>query len=171
MAIRDYQQMFQEAESSPEYWAEIAIGDFTEEICRLLTDKKMTRAELARRLQTAPAYVTKILRGNANFTLASMAKVALALESQVRVHLAPRGSYTIWKDLLGEPEETWTSLFKGHLTVSGRPQGQPNWDELITAFSPAKGMEPFIATKKAPEGPEMPGPLQGGGHDPSTAAA
>lgn len=171
MAHRDYQKLFRDAEASSEYWAEVAIGDFTEEICRLLAEKPTTRAELARRLGTTPAYVTKVLRGNANFTLASMAKIALALESQVRVHLAPKGSYTIWKDLLGEPEETWTSQFKSHFTVSGQPQQHPNWDDLIKTLAQLSEVPPVMAEGKAPGGPEKSGSTQGGGHDPSTAAA
>ena len=171
MASRDYQKLIQEAEASPEYWAEVAIGDFTEEICRLLADKKMSRADLARSLQTTPAYVTKVLRGNANFTLASLAKMALALESQVRVHLAPKGSCTIWKDVLGEPEETWTTQFKGHFTVSGQPQGQPTWDELIQPLEQYDEMQPLFTAKIAPEGPNPSGFSQGGTHDPSTVAA
>lgn len=171
MAHRDYQKLFRDAEASSEYWAEVAIGDFTEEICRLLDEKPTTRAELARRLGTTPAYVTKVLRGNANFTLASMAKIALALGSQVRVHLAPKGSYTIWKDLLGEPEETWTSQFKSHLTVSGRPQGQPKWDDLNKMLDQINEMPPLLAEKKAPGGPEKSGTALGGSHDSGTAAA
>ncbi|MEJ2367974.1 MAG: helix-turn-helix transcriptional regulator [Acidobacteriota bacterium] len=89
MASRKYAKMIEEAQQSPEYWAEIAIGDFTEELWRLLEEKNMSRAELARRLGTSPAYITKVLRGHANFTLASMAKIAHALDSQVRVRLVP----------------------------------------------------------------------------------
>jgi transcriptional regulator with XRE-family HTH domain len=171
MASKDYKKLFQEAEASPEYWAEVTIGDFTEEICRLLVGKNTTRAELARRLQTTPAYVTKVLRGNANLTLASMAKIAFALESQVRIHLAPKGSCTTWKDLLGEPEETWRARFKSHSTILGQQQVQPNWDDLSKAFSQQQEMHSFITTREAPVGPQNQGPVQGGGNDPSTAAA
>ena len=45
---------------------------------------------MARRLGTSPAYVTKVLRGNANFTLATIVKLARALESEVRFRLSPR---------------------------------------------------------------------------------
>lgn len=106
MPKHDYHQLIQQAEASPEYWAEVAIGDFTEEICRLLQEKRMTRADLARELGTSPAYVTKVLRGNANFTLASMAKLAMALDTRVAIHLAPRGAMTHWKDELVEYEKT-----------------------------------------------------------------
>jgi transcriptional regulator with XRE-family HTH domain len=48
----------------------------------------VSRSELARRLGTSPAYVTKILRGDTNFTLSSLAKIAEALGSRVELRLA-----------------------------------------------------------------------------------
>jgi transcriptional regulator with XRE-family HTH domain len=58
----------------------------------------ITRAELARRLNTSPAYVTKVLGGNANFTLASMVKLAMALRGTLHVHIAERNVITHWQD-------------------------------------------------------------------------
>jgi len=111
MAAKNYREMFREAQESPEYWAEVAIGDFTEELYRLMTEKKITRSELANRIGSSPAYVTKVLGGNANFTLASMAKFAMALDSQLRLHLAPKESRTTWSDLLFESEGlTWKAM-------------------------------------------------------------
>ena len=78
--------------------------EFTEELCRVMEEQGVSRAELARRVETSPAYITKILRGSTNFTLATMIKLAGALGLDVRLHLAPRGSRTVWKDELGAPE-------------------------------------------------------------------
>ena len=60
--------------------------------------QKVSRAELARRLQTSRAYVTKLLGGNANFTLQTMAKVAMALGGKVHVHISGREALTRWID-------------------------------------------------------------------------
>lgn len=49
----------------------------------------VSRSELARRLGTSPAYVTKILRGDTNFTLGSLAKIAEALGSRLELRLEP----------------------------------------------------------------------------------
>lgn len=48
-----------------------------------------SRSELARRLDTSPAYVTKILNGGANFTLASLARLAATLGLGLDLRLAP----------------------------------------------------------------------------------
>jgi transcriptional regulator with XRE-family HTH domain len=61
---------------------------FTEEVLAVMERRGISRSELARRLGASPAYVTKILRGDANFTLASMAKLAAALEAELEIGLS-----------------------------------------------------------------------------------
>jgi transcriptional regulator with XRE-family HTH domain len=90
MAGKSFRSLFQEAEQHDDYWAELAIVEVTEEVARRMEELGVSRAELARRLGTSPAYVTKVLRGNANFTLATIVKLARALESEVRFRLSPR---------------------------------------------------------------------------------
>ncbi len=89
---RDFDDLYRRAEAHDDYWLAGAVQAFTEEIFRLMEEQGVSRAELARRLGTSPAYVTKILRGNANFTLASMVKLAKALGSELQIELAPRES-------------------------------------------------------------------------------
>jgi transcriptional regulator with XRE-family HTH domain len=48
------------------------------------------KAELARRLKTSRAYITKLLQGSANFTLESLVKVARALDCSVSVTMRPK---------------------------------------------------------------------------------
>jgi transcriptional regulator with XRE-family HTH domain len=50
-------------------------------------EQGVSRAELARRLGTSQAYVTKVLRGNVNFTLAALVKLARAVGGEVRLSL------------------------------------------------------------------------------------
>ncbi len=92
--------LYEEAEKHLSYWVEGAIIDFTEELCRVMEEKGVSRAELARRIGSSPAYITKILRGNSNFTLSSMVRVARALEHEVHIHLARPYAMTRWIDEL-----------------------------------------------------------------------
>jgi len=78
-----------DARTSDTYWVEEAILDFTEEIARLLNEGNLTRKELAERLGTSKAYVTKILRGSANFTIESMVKIGRALGCKMQIELVP----------------------------------------------------------------------------------
>lgn len=100
MSGRSFKEHFDDARRHPEYWRELAILEFTDELVRVMDESGVSRAELARRLQTSPAYVTKALRGDANLTISSMAKLARALDLELRVHLAPAGALTTWRDTL-----------------------------------------------------------------------
>lgn len=91
--------MVEEARETPEYWVESAIIEFTMDIGRLMDEQGVSRAELARRLGTSRAYVTKLLGGNANFTLETMSKVSMALGAAVHVHVAPWDADVRWKDV------------------------------------------------------------------------
>ena len=87
-----YEEMRQGFDNDPDYWAEALKLDFAEAVGRLMEEKQVSRAELARRLGTSPAYVTKILHWTANLTLASMSRIALAFGSRVALALVPKDS-------------------------------------------------------------------------------
>ena len=98
MEEKNFDSLFKEAEGHVDYWVETAILDLTEDVTRLMDEQRVSRSALARRIGTSPAYVTQVLRGNANYTLKTMTKLGLALDSELRIHLAPRGSRTRWYD-------------------------------------------------------------------------
>lgn len=93
-----FSELFKEARQHDDYWSEGLVIEFTEELARLMEERKISRSALAEKIGHSPAYVTKVLRGNANFTVATMAKLARAVGSEVRIHLAPTGSRTTWYD-------------------------------------------------------------------------
>ena len=90
MSATSFKQLFEEAERMPEFWEEGAILDFTEALSVAMEEQGVTRTELARRLGTSQAYITRVLSGNANFTLKTMSKLALALGMQLDVGLSPQ---------------------------------------------------------------------------------
>lgn len=121
-----FRGLFEEAEGRLAYLTEGAILDFTEELSRVLEEKGVSRGELARRLESSPAYVTKILRGKTNFTLASMVRVGQALGCELRIHLAPANSTSRWLDLLSSPKASSVS----ELTARTSPSASSD-DSLI----------------------------------------
>ena len=96
--LERYRQALKEARSSVDYWVDGPITEFAEDIWRLMEEQKVSRAELARRLGTSRAYVTKLLGGNANFTLETMTKVAMAFGCTVHVHVADQKATIRWID-------------------------------------------------------------------------
>jgi transcriptional regulator with XRE-family HTH domain len=97
--LERYNRMFKEARQSVDYWVGVPIDEFTEDVCVLMQKQGISRAELARRMGTSRAYITKLLDGNANFTLETITKVAMALGAAVHVHLAPQDVAVRWKDV------------------------------------------------------------------------
>ena len=80
-------ELFERAEEHDDYWVAGAILEFTEDVVREMERQGMTRTVLAQKLGVTPAYITKLLRGKVNFTLATMVRLARALSSEVHVQL------------------------------------------------------------------------------------
>lgn len=106
MARTSFRTLSEEARKHDDYWVELAILEIGEKVTQRMAELGLSRAELARRLGTSPAYVTKILRGSTNFTLATIVKLGRALDSEVRFELTPRGSTTHEPNDLRRPHET-----------------------------------------------------------------
>jgi transcriptional regulator with XRE-family HTH domain len=99
MTGRSFRELFEEARRHPGFHKELAILEFTEELCRVMEEQGVTHTELARRIGSSQAYVSRVLNGGANFTLASMTKLCMALGMELRMHLAPADSSTVWRDV------------------------------------------------------------------------
>ena len=84
---KSFPDLFAEAETHADYWVSGAILGFTESLVREMERQGVTRSELARRIGATPAYVTKILRGKANFTLETMVRLARALDADLHVQV------------------------------------------------------------------------------------
>lgn len=63
----------------------------TEAIASLLEEQGVSRAELARRIGKSPAFVTKLLRGDNNFTLRTLSDVFFALNRSAHLSLGNVG--------------------------------------------------------------------------------
>lgn len=94
-----FAELIGRAQMHDEFWEEDIAADFTEELVRWMEMKDLSRSGLATLIGHSPSYVTKVLRGDANLTASSMAKLARAVGARVRVHLAPPQSRTVWYDI------------------------------------------------------------------------
>jgi ribosome-binding protein aMBF1 (putative translation factor) len=82
-----FSALFDRLEHSEGYELDALKVELCEQIYCIMEHEEITKAELARRLQTSRAYITKILQGSANLTLESLVKVAKALECKLSVKL------------------------------------------------------------------------------------
>lgn len=70
--------------------------DFTDALEALMQRRGVNKSELARRIETSPAYITKILRGSTNFTLETMVKLVRVLEGELHVRACAKEDNAHW---------------------------------------------------------------------------
>ncbi len=80
MAQSLYARLKQERDRDPEYRSYGLELSFIEQVLEVMEKNNVSKAELARRLDTSRAYVTRLLDGTANVTLLTIAKVCIALQ-------------------------------------------------------------------------------------------
>lgn len=85
--MNSFKEMRNEAQQHPEYWVNRSILGVVATITREMERQKITRTELAEKLGTSPAHVSKMLNGNPNLTIKSMVKVARALNCHAHIHI------------------------------------------------------------------------------------
>lgn len=90
MKKKSFKELFDQEKKRDRYWVASMILDFTEGLHKTMEANGITRSDLARRLGVSPAYVTKVLRGNVNFTVDSMVRLVRAAGGEVSIHIAPK---------------------------------------------------------------------------------
>jgi transcriptional regulator with XRE-family HTH domain len=75
---------------TPEFEVEGLLLDLNAQISSAMQLHDVSRSELAERLGTSRAYVTKLLDGQENMTLKTLVRVANALEMKVDAKFVPR---------------------------------------------------------------------------------
>lgn len=85
----DFEELFGNPESDPDLIAASRALDIAKNVEETMERNEMTRAELAKSIGHSRSYVTKVLMGDANFTLKTLAKLASALECKLNVSITP----------------------------------------------------------------------------------
>ena len=78
-----FDKRIEHLKTDPEFLSEQLILKLNEEICRVMEEQGISRAELARRLGVQRQFITKLLNGMPNLTLITLVKIATALGVQV----------------------------------------------------------------------------------------
>lgn len=91
-----FRALVERAQKSAAYWAAGIALDFAEEVETFMKRKKISRADLAKKMDTSAPYVSKVLRGEANFTLETMVKIAMAVDADIEVHLIERNNSSMF---------------------------------------------------------------------------
>lgn len=87
MATRTFDALMTRLDNTPEGQAAHLAVAFLAQVNAHMQAQGVSNAELARRMGTSAAYVTKLFRGNANLSLQTMAKLAQAIGVSVQLGL------------------------------------------------------------------------------------
>lgn len=75
--------------NTAEYYAAAAKDNFVNELLRVMSEKNINQKELAQKIGTSQAYVSKVLGGDVNLSIESMSKFAFALDSRIEIQARP----------------------------------------------------------------------------------
>lgn len=80
-----YSGLLRRATHSVDYWTQVSIRAFVRDLMDRMDNKGVTQAALAEKIGASPAYISKVMRGDANFTLETMTKLAMAVDGKIKV--------------------------------------------------------------------------------------
>jgi len=76
----------------PAYWSYLTTLEFIDSLVAEMDAQGVSGAELARRMGTSRAWVSRVLAGECNLTVATMGKLAFALGMKVTTQIVPVGA-------------------------------------------------------------------------------
>ena len=100
--IDSFESLFDQAEKRLDYKVEGAKSEFTENIVRRMKEAEVTRSDLAEILGKKKPQITRLLRGDNNFTVQTMVEIADALGCNYRSHLEPKECEAVWLNVVRE---------------------------------------------------------------------
>lgn len=109
MAPRSFHALNQLAASTPDGQYARVVVDFLQQVNVQMLAQGVSNAELARRMGTSAAYVSRLFRGNANLSVQTMVKLAQAVGAQLQVGLA-YGAVQVAADVWQPTSETIAAM-------------------------------------------------------------
>ena len=70
-------------------------ADLIDQINRIMKEENLTQAKLAKRIGVSRSWISKLLNETANFQLDTIAKLAIALDRDIAMHLIRKTEYVI----------------------------------------------------------------------------
>ena len=106
-----FSKLWADLKNDEEFLTEKNILEFTLQLHQLMECLGISQKELSRRVGSSEAYITKVFKGNANFTIATMTKLSKAIGGRVAIHVIKK-------------EEKNPRWFRA---IEGRKKTLPRW--------------------------------------------
>ncbi|MCV4341077.1 helix-turn-helix transcriptional regulator [Pseudomonas capsici] len=104
-----YAELKSRSKESLDFWYDSAKQDFMISVHQVMTKEKISKSSLAAQIGASPAYISKILKGDANFTIETMVKISRALKTKLCIHLSDPHDSIRWMGVVSraaQPELT-----------------------------------------------------------------
>ena len=117
------------AKENDSYWVERTKLDFSLSLEKQRRIIGMSYADVARKINSSAAYVTKIFRGDVNMTIESMVKLARATGGQLHIQIIDeKASARIWDKI---PSKGPSQSTKSSATIINFPVSIAKNDEWL----------------------------------------
>lgn len=87
--MKSFRELREEAVRGDAYWIDRAVLSFLSQITEQMQEKSLTKADLAKKMGSSKAYLSKVFSGSPNFTVATMVRLARAVHASVEIHVTP----------------------------------------------------------------------------------
>lgn len=106
-----FSNLWNDLENDELFLVEKNILEFTLQLHQLMKRRGISKKDLAEAIGTSQAYITKVFKGKANFTIATMTKLSKAVGGRVNIHVT------------GEEEKNprW------YRAIEGKKKNNPPW--------------------------------------------
>lgn len=92
-------QAIERIRASEEYGVQYAMLEFSEAVIRRMAELGLSKADLAKRMGKSKAYVTKVLRGDANLTVRTQIALCRALGGYLKAQLVSDRDYSVGENM------------------------------------------------------------------------
>jgi len=106
-----FSDLWADLENSGQFQVEKSILEFSLQLHQLMEARGIAQKDLAESMGVSQAYITKVFKGNANFTIASMVKLVSAVNGKLTIHVTGKE----------EHNQRW---FRA---IDGKKQPVPQW--------------------------------------------
>ena len=93
-----YQKAFEQAKEAPAFWAESAMLDVARQLVARMNETGVKQAKLAQLMGKHAPFVSRVLSGEHNVTIQTIAAVAHALDAHIDVRLVPNKKAAVRAD-------------------------------------------------------------------------
>ncbi len=99
MAKTFIQKLLSDEEGRKLYFREDLIFEITEEICKVMEEKGISKAELSRLAGVSKSNITQLLSGDHNMRLTTVADLLYALDSKMAISAVPLDMDSIFESI------------------------------------------------------------------------